>query len=139
MFEKASNNLIYSIYLTTFYYPFEICLWCEYCSVHSPILRESNPISYPLRNNMFKLIRVSYKELGKLKCTYQDTPLTNCQFCTNCQFWSWWLITFLCTCMDADISAWKTLLVTLIDGFRTYEHQQLYTNNLNNNLTFINF
>ena len=79
MFEKASNSLIYSIYLTTHYYPYEICLLCEYCSVHSPILRESNPISYPLRNNMFKLIRFSYKELGKLKCTYQDTPLTNCQ------------------------------------------------------------
>jgi len=133
MFEKASNNLIYSIYLTTYYYPFEKCLLCEYCSVHSPILRESNPISYPLRNNMFKLIRFSYKELGKLKCTYQDTPLS------NCQFWSWWVNTFLHICMDADISAWKTLLITLIDGFRTYEHQQLYKNILYNNLSFINF
>ena len=82
---------------------------------------------------MFKLIRFSYKELGKLKCTYQDTPLT------NCQFWSWWVNTFIYICMDADISAWKTLLITLIDGFRTYEHQQLYKNILYNNLTFITF
>lgn len=70
MFEKVFNSLIYLIYLIIYYYLYEICLLCEYCFVYLLILREFNLILYFLCNNMFKLIRFLYKELGKLKCIY---------------------------------------------------------------------